>query len=198
MGPSLETIQKFWLWFSEHRSEFARLLDSREASRLAKLINTKLELLYPDLQWEMGPGINKEFQFVISPGGKLDLRPMIRNIIDLAPQLPDWEFYPSRQACPTRLSITLPESRQSINAEHWTCDMRLNPISGKIDVVLFDASLAGMEPKSQLRIGLLILDSLLGEDLIEDWLGEVEFSSTRGPRPIQDLTRYVRSIAAHH
>lgn len=198
MGPTLETIQRFWLWFSEHRGEFARLLDSREATRLAGLINEKLEALYPSLQWEMGPGIQKEFQFVISPGGKLDLRPMIRNIIGLAPQLPDWEFYASRQACPSRLSITLPDSNQTINAESWTCEAVHNPVSGKIDVILHDSSLADMEPKSRLRIALLILDSLLGEDLIEDWLGELAYSAQGGTRPIQDLTRFFRSIAAHH
>jgi hypothetical protein len=199
MGPTREQIEEFWRWFAGAREEIAKLLDARNARELADMIQARLSRLYPSLQWEVGPGLRKEFQFVISPGGRLELRPLIREIVGRAPELPDWEFHGSRQPAPGRLTVTLPESGVTISARGWTFSHSLNPLTARIDLILHDDRLCKLENVPRLRAALLILDGLLGEELVEDWLGDLAVTpSRRDARPIEDLARIYRSIVLHH
>ena len=52
--------------------------------------------LLGDIVWELGPGASAEYALALSPDGDLDWLPATRQVVALAPQLPNWEFHPAR------------------------------------------------------------------------------------------------------
>jgi len=49
--------------------------------------------------WEYGPAVRtKGHRLVITPESRKDFRQLVRTILDRAPDLPGWEFYPYRLA----------------------------------------------------------------------------------------------------
>jgi hypothetical protein len=90
-----ERIKEFWHWFSSHDDEIWDLCTANPRA-LAEMVDTRVESLGP-FAWEVGPGLNRERQFALSPCGDTLLLNESRAIIARAPKLVNWEFYPAKQ-----------------------------------------------------------------------------------------------------
>src|SRR5258708_49788 len=87
-------IGEFWHWF---RDVAGMLAANVESPALVKELDDRVRQFDPELSWEIGPGISKSWQLVISPNLNRDLRDKARAIVSGAPVLAGWEFYSARQ-----------------------------------------------------------------------------------------------------
>src|SRR5947207_6424881 len=87
-------VDEFWNWF---RATAKALAGIPEDPALMKELDTRVQELEPELSWEIGPGLAKPWQLVISPNLNRDLREKARAIVSRAPDLSDWEFHSARQ-----------------------------------------------------------------------------------------------------
>jgi hypothetical protein len=87
-------INEFWSWFCDVAEALA---GNVENPTLLKDFDGRVRDLDPKLSWEIGPGLSKPWQLVISPNLDRDLREEARAIVACAPVLPAWEFHAARQ-----------------------------------------------------------------------------------------------------
>ena len=85
-------IQDFWSWFIENEAEFRNVKDREQAiERMDNQI-----LAFGRFAWGIDTGREKPFALVLSPNNDPDLLDISRDIMDEAPDLKNWEFYPAR------------------------------------------------------------------------------------------------------
>ncbi len=131
-----------------------------------------LQAIDADLMWEFGPGISKDHRLVITPEASRALRPLVRYILDQAPEFEKFEFYEYR----------LPENleRATQMMTHRAGWRDLSGIrfrteigeSNRIDIVFHTPF---KEPQDdQLGKLWLLTEQLLGEELAEKWVGYID------------------------
>ena len=81
-------IEQFWNWFTENEHRFRKVTDVREA---VEAMDDQI-LEFGLFKWEIGPGINKPFYLTLSPNGNEERLELSKMIMDLSPDLRQWEF----------------------------------------------------------------------------------------------------------
>ena len=186
-------IHKFWNWFHEHVSEIANLLDAGKSDALAHAFRPQIDRLHPDLDWEVGPGKSKGYMLTISSKSNRKLRQETERIVASAPQDLDWEFYASIQPRAPHREVKVRHQGQTlrINTEGWRFFSEEDPGRGKIHIVIVDKQLPLLPKEAAFHAVFIMLDALLGEDIVEQWIGAIEVGkaddSYETLRPIQEL-----------
>lgn len=190
-------IRKFWKWFHKHAFEIGNLLDAGKSDALAEAFRPRIDRLHPELDWEVGPGKSKTYMLTISSKSNRKLRQETERIVANAPQDLDWEFYASIQPrAPHRGVIVRHQGRNlEVETESWGFLSEEDPERGKIHIVIVDEDLPLLPREAALHAVFIMLDALLGEDIVEQWIGTIEIGkpddSYETLRPIQELPGYV-------
>ena len=120
-------------------------------------------------------------------------------MIELEPSdLVGWEFYAARPARSAPGTIWLPESGETFETANWRFAPLEHSRSGRLDLVVVDDQLAHSVRETALRAISLYLDQLLGEDIVETWIGEFRVESPISAHATRtynmaDLPAYLRS-----
>ena len=103
MGFSLFNKQskeeKFWDWFSKHQKEFYNGIENLEIrEKIFNNLSSELKKIHNDLVFEFSPirenGIR---EFIISAEGIKELFPIVKKLVEIAPEIENWEFKAFRQ-----------------------------------------------------------------------------------------------------
>ena len=166
-------ITEFWNWFTENNSNLQS--DTYDPA----LLKTLDEIISNwKLNWEIGPGKTKENSLTISPKGDKDLLALTEHIINNAPNLENWEFYPTKQPKENWHLLELPNHNISIDAKDWKYVL-LKYEDGKIEILIKADNLIDYDKDTKELIADIVLTNLLGEkiymekiayfDIVEDF-----------------------------
>lgn len=186
-------VSEFWDWFRDIAEVLAANVEN--SSLLSKL-DTRVRDLDPKLSWEVGPGLSKPWQFVISPNLNRDLRKRAREIVARAPALPAWEFHSARQPKEWHYKLELGGDKVPVDASQWTFVLLEYP-DGVHEVLLQGKGLPPLSDDERWQAAAITLESILGEDMVLDRVNEFELVDQLEPRfaererPIQDLREAV-------
>jgi len=183
------TISEFWNWF---RDIAGALASNVEDSTLLKELDRRVRELDPKFSWEIGPGLSKSWQLVISPNLNRDLREKARAIVARAPALPAWEFHAARQPKKWQYKVELGSDKMPIDASAWTFVLLQYP-DGIHEILLKGKCLPPLSETERWQAAAITLESILGEDMVLDRVDEFELVDQLEPRfaererPIQQL-----------
>jgi hypothetical protein len=189
-------IAEFWSWF---HSVAGALAANVESPALVKEIDNRVRDLDPKLSWEIGPGLSKPWQLVISPNLNRDLREKARAIVSRAPALFAWEFHAARPPKEWDYTLELENTEGDLvrlNASRWTFVLLRYP-DGAHEVLLKGNDLSHLRDDERWQAAAITLESILGEDVVLDRISEFELVDDFEPRfaerqrPIQDLREAV-------
>jgi len=155
-------INKFWSWFL---SIYNDLGENFENERLLHALDKQI-LSLGDFAWEIGPGINKLNQLVISPGGDLDLLPSTKKIISYAINLPDWEFFYVKPPKQWNLMFEFEDENGiliDIDATEWKY-LLLKYDDEMFEIVIQTHDLLKFNEDDQHNASEILLDGILGEE----------------------------------
>ncbi len=194
-SEKIDRVEAFWAWFT---TIAAGLAANVEEPTLVHELDARVRDLDEALSWEIGPGLSKPWQFVISPNLDPELREKTRAIVSRAPALSEWEFHPSRQAklWDYQLQLGPAERRTSIDASKWTFVLLRYP-DGDHEVLLRARDLPPLSDEERWQAAAIALESILGEDAVLDRVHEFELLNELEPRfaererPIQELRKAV-------
>jgi hypothetical protein len=181
-----ENYKSFWKWFVENKENIKEINSTdyfiNELDKRIKEIG--------NFTWEMGPGINKPLSFTISPGGDPDLLIKTKEIVSLAPNINEWEFYPSIQIKQWNnyFNAFIKGKKIGVEISNWeyvlyqfeddTYDIVIRPNPYNVELEHDILSLSEM-----------VVDSLIGEeariekivnlDIVEDFDDEVKEKATK-------------------
>jgi hypothetical protein len=154
---------------------------------IAEEVGARVSAIDPRLAWETGPGLNgAHHHFALSAEGDIELRVLTQRCIARAPAADaTWEYFPARQAFPRRGDWAL-EFEKVGGA---TFDFPRARVGFQIDterelahVKFHHPALAKVDENQRATAAFLTLDSVLGEDGVERWIGRIETSA----EPIPD------------
>jgi len=155
-------INKFWSWFLSNCNDFGENFDNE---RLLDALDNQI-LSLGDFAWEIGPGMNKLNQLVISPGGDLNLLPSTKKIISYAINLPNWEFFYLKPPKHWNLIFEFEDENGiliGIDAREWKY-LLLKYDDGMFEIVLQTNDLLKFNEDDRHIASKILLDGILGEE----------------------------------
>jgi hypothetical protein len=176
-GANLKAIEDFWFWFTGSRKKLLSLYASEQFGELAQQLTCELGRIDPELAWEIGPGKKSANLLTITAEGNPKLRRLADQVIQLAPLLDDWEFYSSKPPRQAPAVVRLPDSGESFETTRWQFVPVENAESGRLDLLIVDDQLTRSDRETALRAVSIYLDELLGEDMVEKWIGTFEIKN---------------------
>ncbi len=198
----LNNLNEFWDWF---RNNAGALATDAESPALLAELDRRIRNLDPRLSWEIGPGRSRSRQFVISPNLDRDLRTVTRRIVSHAPGLRDWEFHATRQPKEWDFKFELERTSDSktiqLDASGWTFVLLQYP-DGIREILLKGTRLPLLTEDEREQSAQIVLESVLGEDILIDVVDEFELVDELEPqfakleRPIQLLREAVMGSRA--
>ena len=202
MEANISTIQRdslikqFWDWFSSISERLAS--DFEDPEILAELDN-RVKQLDSRLSWELGPGIRKTNQLVISPNLDSALLPVTRGIINESPILSAWEFHPARLPKKWDFLFFLQGEDKApvrLDATRWRYVLLQYSDSSR-EVILLADSLPQLNDDDKWQAAAIVLESELGEELLLEQLENFQLVESLEPelsrktKPIQSLRSVV-------
>jgi hypothetical protein len=192
-NPLQIQIGQFWKRFRSMASALAR---RPEDPLLVTELDRQVRNFDRGLSWEIGPGITKDWQLVISPNLNRDLYKLARDIVSRAPVLPNWEFYSARQPKSWNYKFQFGPDRLPLDASHWSFVLLNYPYHAH-EVLLKADNLPPLSEDEKRQAAAIVLESILGEELLMDRIVAFELVNELEPRfldrqrPIQTLPQAV-------
>lgn len=173
----METINidkkaEFWDWFESHHSE---LPSDKITDALINELNDKI-LSLADLNWEIREGVEKSNMLIISAGGDNELIPVAKKIIEVAPNLKDWEYSYYKPPKKWNYSLSLKEHigfDKEISIDNWEYVL-LKFNDGTFGIVIKADNINTFKEDDKYTIADIVLESILGDDLSYSLIKNVE------------------------
>ena len=177
----------FWEWWSGGRDRVANAIATGGFDeRLIGEISNAVGSIHPAMAWELEPGRAAQHAFCISPEGNAELRQVALRWLASAPE-PDatWEYHASKQASPKLMGLEIGSWR--FDLEEMRAMASWDGTRRRVDVKLWHPQFAGVPESARIQAGFIFLDSLLGEDDVERWVGQIDFveAPTEGHTPAE-------------
>jgi hypothetical protein len=178
------TEAAFWQWFRDNADRLHTAIGHDEEAVLSELV-TALRRVHRGLTCELGPRDDGSCELVISADGKRDLFPVVRHLVDTAPDVPGWIIIAFRQPKGTQYSISF--GTTTLHPD--TIWFRLRPEKkGRVGVELYMAGLTSGNRQAFEHAAILLLDAALGEYTVETRIGSI----TCQPLPVAPEQRGLR------
>lgn len=190
------TASEFWNWF---RDIAGALASNVEDSMLLRELDRRVRQLDPKLSWEIGPGLSKSWQLVISPNMDRELRGRAREVVGRAPALAEWEFHSARQPKEWHYKVEMGADKVPLDASAWTFVLLQYP-EGAHEILIEGKNLPPLSDDERWQAAAITLESILGEDIVLDRVDEFELVDELEPRfaerarPIQQLRDAVAGV----
>lgn len=161
-------ISTFWLWFEDNLAHLRNVLtDPGHSSReyVVDSLNNHL-LAIGTFTWDIETGSNRRWSLTISPNGDPDLLELSREIVAMAPDLPDWEFYYARQPSRPELQLTVWDeemTQQTVDANPWTYVL-LPASGGAYDLLIEASNAAHVDDETLHTTADHLVTALMGEE----------------------------------
>jgi len=170
----------FWNWWAGARGDVDRALDVGHDDPLVHELLDRVGAL--GLEGEVGPGLHAKHMVCASCGGEPARRKAAYLWLAGSPPADDvFEFHASRKATPNAARMVLRLGDEEFAQSELRFVVSEDPDRRELDLVVHHPSFAGMTDEGRGQVGFLALDSLLGEEGVERWIGDIEWDVDAAP-----------------
>ena len=177
--------------------ELDRLFANQLEWDLVGWMEQHLQSIDPRLLWEFGPGSTGGHQLVITAEAGHCLRPLVDEILARAPALSGWSFFPHRKVESAAHMALAVKSRSGVDPAFTGVALTSGEFN-RIDLAFQfpQAFLEGRDGIARTQ-SFLAAESLLGEDLLTDWVGRLDaVAEVAQPLPPGAVRRAFMTLAA--
>jgi len=194
-APPADRIVPFWTWWASQRDRIAAAIATGTVASLAGEISAQVHRVDPKLAWELAPGHTAKHSLIVTPEGNPEVRPSSVAWLAAAPPADAvWEYYASRQPGPL---ASLVIAGATLDLKDVRAIAAWNESREVVNVSLWHPGFASLPPAVPKQVAFLFLDSLLGEDDVERWIGSIEvLGADTGGRTPDELRDEVARRAA--
>lgn len=158
-------IIEFWDWFQRNEYMFRDVIDPDHA---VDTLNEQV-LAFGMFAWEIGEGTNRPHYFTISPNGDKKRLALSKKIMEVAPDLKEWEFHPAKQPKDNwDFSFEAFDryfSKHMFDASDWDYFLEKNE-DGNIEILIQTENLHVMDLDDELNAVDMVITNIIGEELI--------------------------------
>ncbi|GAB2633835.1 DUF695 domain-containing protein [Kribbella swartbergensis] len=193
-----DPIGAFWSWWTESGSaQVADAITRQQPGGASAVLTEHLGRIHPDLEWELGPGLHAEHVLIVTAAGDPGLRATARRWLRAAPPSDQtWEYADLRRPGPA-FTIRF-EGLPPVAIDEAV--VTVDPDASSIHVGVHHHVFPQLPVDVRRRVTFLMLDLVLGEEMVETWVGAID-TLTEAPadaKPIGTLLPAVASFASAH
>ena len=174
-------ILQFWQWFYQNEAFFRNGTNPKKAK---EMLDNQI-LSFGKFAWGIDEGITKPYVFTISPNNDKKLLAISKQIIEVAPDLPQWEF----QYCKPPLNdwdFTFQAYNQyfilqTLDAAEWKFVL-IEEEDYRVSVEIKADNLATLDWEDREQAAIRVITNLLGEALYIKEVHSVKLVSQFDPR----------------
>ncbi len=182
-AATLRKIDEWWQAFVGKIKDLEDHFNCQSQWDLPAWMIHHLELISPELMWEFGPALSGDgHRLVITPETQKHLRPMVQTLLERAPQLPGWEFYPYRPPESVEMA-NLSVSARTGGELDGTMATAFVGEHNRIDVCYYSSATEGPDDEQARQNAFVASETLLGEEVLDRWVGCIDVQSLPRPRP---------------
>jgi hypothetical protein len=195
-----EAIAAFWAWWPGVSASIDEGIRRQGLSaELVESISEKVAAIDENLDWELGPGDKTTHLICLSGKGDPLLRVIAERWRHKAPE-PDatWSYHAARQPHPTG-GLKLEMGGHDIELDDVVITTEVEDAHEVVNIVAHHSVFASIDDDDlRWRVLMIALDTLLGEDDVERWLGGIEVSVEPlvDAKPIISLRETIKDLAA--
>lgn len=190
-----DPISRWWVAFQSQAPHLAAHFCGEEECDIPSWMDDYLGAIHPDLMWEFGRAIDGPgHRLVITPECERQLRPLVQEILRRAPPIDRWEFYGYRLAEDLEHAALSVEARTGGNLE----GVRVRAQRGNFNRIDLAYQFAGehFDQNEALNIAFVATESLLGEEVLNRWIGAIEVEQSDGQAEAAELDSLQATVAA--
>ncbi len=182
----LDKVDHWWRSFSRHHPAISESFCRRHPPLdIARWMQEHLQAIDDRLCWEFGPAISGSgHRLVITPESEHWLRPVVRTILERAPQIDGWEFFPYRLPEDAEQAVASVEGRVRADITGTLVEARIGECR-KVDVCFhFPHELAADDQEARCA-AFVATEALVGEEILDHWIGCIDLGppAIRKARP---------------
>ncbi len=167
-----EGIQDFWTWWTATGRDGLLAAIDGEDSDITETLSDKIHELHPGLDWQLTPLPSGRFCLALSGGGNRLLRVLTETAMVWAPVDDDRFVYaPARIAQPPQ---PVEFGEVTVDPESVRVGTEFDDEYEQLDVTMWIPGTEAYEDGDRTELAMALLDSTLGEDDTERWIGIIE------------------------
>lgn len=189
----LRRIERWWEAFVHREPDLRQYFTCQGSWNLAGWMQDLLQSIEPNLMWEFGPALRGTgHRLVITPETHRHLRPLVNAVLARAPTLAGWEFFghrPPEQLCDVvetvrglvggDISQTVVDARHDghrrLTLTYYTPECKAHDLeSEQVQMAAFVGT-----------------EALLGEALLDRWIGTIEVAPLVPEKPRGSSSRAI-------
>jgi hypothetical protein len=189
----LRRIDRWWDAFASRQEELQAFFANAGSFDVAAWMQDMLQAIDPNLMWEFGPALQKPgYRLVITPETQRQLRPLVNEILSRAPTLEGWEFYGHRQAEPLADVVETVRGLCGGDVTKAMVDARHDG-HRRVELTYYTPECKTREiNEQQVQLAAFVAtESLLGEGLLDRWIGTIEVLPLSSDKPRGDTARAI-------
>jgi hypothetical protein len=170
----LARIKDWWTAFEDKAPALSELFRGKKQWDLPGWMADNLQAIDPNLCWEFGPAVRTAgHRLVITPESRHHLRLLVRTILDRAPDLAGWEFYPYRLAEDLEQAENTVAGRTAGTLDGVTAELQIGE-GHRIDLLFRSPVTKGEDDREAMNVAFVAAESLLGERALDRWVGAMQ------------------------
>jgi hypothetical protein len=178
----LGQIDRWWKDFTACAPDFDAYFRRGKEMDVPDWMATHLQVIDHRLCWEFGPGLKGGHRLVITPEVDRHLRPLVDVLLQRAPAIKGWEFYPYRLSDGYDQALAVVKGRTGGSLVGVEVAV-LPGEGGFLDLTYFFPEKVAFDEKKSASVAFLATESLLGEQLLDEWIGVIEARPASLPDP---------------
>jgi len=169
---ALARMDQFWSALAAHTTKLDGHFSGGHDFDVAAFMLEQLGAVHPELMWEFGRALRGPgHRLVITPESATHLRPFVATLLERAPALPSWEFYPYR--VPEDLEMAEHTVQARTGGTLAEVRVQVEPTDAGLIDLMFVSQQAGRDPEQAERDAFVAAETLLGEQLLDRWIGRI-------------------------
>jgi hypothetical protein len=168
-------IGAFWAWWPQARPRIEQAIAAGDWSDgIVAEVSARVGAIDPNLEWEFGRGTRAAHVLSVTAVGDRALRATAERWRRAGPLIDgDFEFAASRQPNLSNMDSILRLDGHDLALADLRYTVWLDSERAEVDVGTWHPAFASLPEPARLKVTMLSLDWLLGEDAVEIWVGAI-------------------------
>jgi hypothetical protein len=169
----IAAIDRWWQSFQAQQTNIEKLFTRKSEWNLPQFMEDTLQAIDPRLMWEFGPAVRQPgHRLVITPESQRWLRPMVRTLLERAPKIAGWEFYPYRLPEASEQTVQTVKGRLGIDVTSAQIDASVAP-GRKVELQFAFPRKKKLDHETAMQAAFVTTETLMGEQVLDTWIGSI-------------------------
>jgi hypothetical protein len=195
-----DPISGFWTWWRETgAAQIAEAIALRDLTAGGAVLSEQVRRISRNLDWELGHGLHAQHVLIVTAAGDPGTRAIARRWLRAAPVSDHlWEYADMRRPSP-EAGIKF-DGMPLVAIDAALITIEPDSREAALHVEVHHPTFPELPDDLRKQVTFLLLDLVLGEELVETWIGAISTAMEPPPDavPIAELLPAVASFAAAH